>query len=135
MKMQYMISIELMSRVYTLLGRKPCNSGIQPDVQHSQHHRLQLHSIGRSFHHRLLAISVLSGDNLLRPMTDFPANNTRSKTPCLIALSSTSSSTTILFTASSTTIPSTEYTMVLSSEEERARKQDERAQQLHDLKI
>ena len=40
-----------MSRVYTLLGRKPCNSGIQPDVQHSQrHHRLQLHSIGRSFH-------------------------------------------------------------------------------------
>jgi hypothetical protein len=39
------------SRVYTLLGRKPCNLGIQPDVQHGQqHHRLQLHSIGRSFH-------------------------------------------------------------------------------------
>ena len=50
------------SRVYTLLGRKPCNLGIQLDVQHGQqHHRLQLHSIGRSFYHRLLAISVLSG--------------------------------------------------------------------------
>jgi hypothetical protein len=53
---------DYISRVYTLLGRKPCNLGIQPDVQHGQqHHRLQLHSIGRSFHHRLLAISVLSG--------------------------------------------------------------------------
>ena len=103
-----------MSRVYILLGRKPCNLGIQPDVQHSQqYHCLQLHLIGRSFYHRLLTISVLSGNNLLKPMTDFLANNTYLKTPCLITLLSTS-----LFT----TIPSTKYTMVLSSEEERARK-------------
>jgi hypothetical protein len=46
-------------------------------------------------------------------MTDVPANSTRSKTPYLTAPSSTSLST---------IIPSTEYTMVLSSEEERARK-------------
>jgi hypothetical protein len=58
-------------------------------------------------------ISVLNSNNLLKPITDFSANNTCLKTPCLIALSSTS-----LFT----TIPSTEYTMVLSSEEERAKK-------------
>ena len=116
-----------MSRVYTLLGRKPCNSGIQPDVQHSQqHHRLQLHLIGRSFYHRLLAISVLSSNNLLKPITNFPANNTRLKTPCLTALLSTSLST---------TIPSTKYTMVLFSEEERARKQNKRAQQFYNLKI
>ena len=103
-----------MSRVYTLLGRKPCNSGIQPVVQHSQqHYRLQLHLIGRSFHHRLLVISILSGNNLLKPMTNFLANNTYLKTPCLI---------TLLFTSLSTTIPSTKYTMVLSSEKERARK-------------
>ena len=103
-----------MSCVYILLGRKPCNSGIQPDVQHSQqHHRLQLHSIGRSFHHRLLAISILSSNNLLKPMTDFLANNTCLKTLCLTALLSTSLST---------TIPSTEYTMVSSLEEKRARK-------------
>jgi hypothetical protein len=51
-------------------------------------------------------------------MTDILANSTRSKTPRSTALSSTSLSTTIL---------STEYTMVLSLEEERARKQDERA--------
>ena len=74
-----------MSRVYTLLGRKPCNSGIQLDVQHSQqYHRLQLHSIGRSFHHRLLTISILSGNNLLKPMTDFLANNIYLKTPYLL---------------------------------------------------
>jgi hypothetical protein len=79
-----------------------------------QHHRLQLHSIGRSFHHRLLAISVLSGlYNLVRPITDFLANSTRLKTSRLTALSSTSLST---------TIPSTKYTIVLSLEEERARK-------------
>ena len=60
-----------------------------------------------------LAISILSGNNFLKPMTDFLANNTYLKTPCLTALSSTS-----LFT----TIPSTKYTMVSSSEEERARK-------------
>ena len=72
-------------------------------------------------------ISVLSGNNLLRPITDFLANNTRLKTPYLTALLSISLSTTIPFTASSTTIPSTEYTMVLSSEEERVRKQDKRA--------
>ena len=108
-----------MSRVYTLLGRKPCNSGIQPDVQHSQqHHRLQLHLIGRSFYHRLLIISILSGNNLLKPITDFLVNNTCLKTPCL---------TTLLFTSLSTTIPSTEYTMVLSLKEERAKKQDKRA--------
>ena len=46
-------------------------------------------------------------------MTDFLANNTCLKTPYLTTLSSTSLST---------TIPSTEYTMVSSSEEERARK-------------
>ena len=103
-----------MSYIYTLLGRKPCNSGIQPDVQHGQqYHRLQLHSIGHSFHHRLLVISVLNSNKLLRPMTDFPANSTRLKTPY---------STALLSTSLSTTIPSTEYTMVLSSEEERARK-------------
>ena len=97
-----------MSRVYILLGRKPCNSGIQPDVQHSQqHHRLQLHLIGRSFHHRLLAISVLSSNNLLKPITDFLANNTYLKTPCL---------TTLLSISLFTTIPSTKYTMVLSLE-------------------
>ena len=103
-----------MSRVYILLGRKPCNSGIQLDVQHSQqHHRLQLYSISRSFHHRLLAISILSSNNLLKPITNFPANNTCLKTPYLTALSSTSLST---------TIPSTKYTMVLSLKEERAKK-------------
>ena len=103
-----------MSYVYTLLGQKPCNLGIQPDVQHSQqHYRLQLHSIGRSFYYRLLAISVLSGNNLLKPITDFPANNTCLKTPYL---------TTLLFTSLSTTIPSTKYTMVSSLEEERAKK-------------
>ena len=42
-----------MLRVYILLGRKPCNSGIQLDIQHSQqYHRLQLHLIGRSFYYR-----------------------------------------------------------------------------------
>jgi hypothetical protein len=46
-------------------------------------------------------------------MTDFLANNTCLKTLRLTALLSTSLST---------TIPFTEYTMVLSSEEERARK-------------
>ena len=108
-----------MSRVYTLLGRKPCNSGIQPDVQHSQqHHRLQLHSIGYSFYYRLLVISVFSSNNLLKPITNFPANNTCLKTFCLTALLSISLST---------TIPFTEYTMVLSLEEKRARKQDKRA--------
>ena len=102
------------SHIYTLLGRKPCNSGIQLDVQHSQqYYRLQLHSIGRSFHYRLLTISILSSNNLLKPMTDFLANNTCLKTPCLTAL---------LSTFLSTTIPSTEYTMVSSSEKERARK-------------
>ena len=59
-------------------------------------------------------------------MTNFPANSTHLKTPHLTAQLSTSSST---------IIPSTEYTMVSSSEEERARKQDKRAQQLHDLEI
>ena len=103
-----------MSCVYILLGRKPCNSGIQPDVQHSQqYYRLQLHLIGRSFYHRLLAISVFSGNNLLKPITNFLANNTYLKTFCL---------TTLLSTFLSTTIPSTEYTMVSSSEEEKARK-------------
>ena len=103
-----------MSYIYILLGRKPYNLGIQPDVQHSQqHHRLQLHSIGRSFHHRLLIISVLNSNNLLKPITDFPANNTYLKTPCSTALS---------FTSLSTTIPSTEYTMVSSLEEKRAKK-------------
>ena len=83
---------------------------------------MQLHLIGCSFYYRLLAISVLSGNNLLRPITDFLANNTRLKTPYLTALLFTFLSTTILFTALSTTIPSTEYTMVLSLEEERAKK-------------
>ena len=46
-------------------------------------------------------------------MTDFLANNTCLKTPCLTALLFISLSTTILFT---------EYTMVSSLEEERARK-------------
>ena len=63
-------------------------------------------------------ISVLSGNNLLKPMTDFPANNTYLKTPCLTAL---------LFTSLSTIILSTKYTIVLSLEEERAKKQDKRA--------
>ena len=67
-------------------------------------------------------ISVLSNNNLLKPITDFLANNTYLKTPYLTALLSTSLFTTILSTTSSTTIPSTEYTMVLSSEEERAKK-------------
>jgi hypothetical protein len=58
-------------------------------------------------------ISVLSSNNLLRPITDFLANSTRLKTPYLTALSSTS-----LFT----TIPSTKYTMVLFLKEERAKK-------------
>ena len=74
---------------------------------------MQLHLIGRSFYYRLLVISILSGNNLLKPMIDFLANNTCLKTPYLTALLSTSLSTTILFT---------EYTMVLSLEEERARK-------------
>ena len=108
-----------MSHIYTLLGRKPCNSGIQLNVQHSQqHHHLQLHLIGHSFHYRLLAISVLNSNNLLKPMTDFPANNTCLKTSYLTALSSTSLST---------TIPFIKYTMVSSSEEERAKKQNKRA--------
>ena len=103
-----------MSRVYTLLGQKPCNLGIQLNVQYSQqHHRLQLHLIGHSFHYRLLVISVFSSNNLLKPITNFLANNTCLKTSCLTALLSTSLSTTILFT---------EYAMVSSSEEERARK-------------
>ena len=63
-------------------------------------------------------ISVLSGNNLLKPITDFLANNTCLKTSCLTALLSTSLSTTIL---------STEYTMVLSLKEKRAKKQDKRA--------
>jgi hypothetical protein len=46
-------------------------------------------------------------------MTDFLANSTHLKTPCLTTLLSTSLFTTIL---------STKYTMVLSSEEERAKK-------------
>jgi hypothetical protein len=80
---------------------------------------LQLHLIGRSFYYRLLIISVLSGlYNLLRPITDFLANSTRLKTPRLTALLSTSLSTITL---------STKYTIVLSLEEERARKQDKRA--------
>ena len=74
---------------------------------------MQLHLIGRSFYYRLLVISILSGNNLLKPMIDFLANNTCLKTPYLTALLPTSLSTTILFT---------EYTMVLSLEEERARK-------------
>ena len=74
---------------------------------------MQLHLIGCSFYYRLLAISVFSGNNLLKPITDSLANNTYLKTPCL---------TTLLFTSLSTTIPSTKYTMVLSLEEERARK-------------
>ena len=104
--------------IYILLGRKPCNLGIQLDIQYSQqHYRLQLHSIGRSFHYRLLTISVLSSNNLLKPITDFLANNTYLKFFCSTTLSSTSLST---------TIPSTKYTMVSSLEEERARKQDKR---------
>ena len=46
-------------------------------------------------------------------MTDFLVNNTRLKTLYL---------TTLLFTSLSTTIPFTEYTMVLSLKEERAKK-------------
>ena len=100
--------------VYILLGRKPCNLGIQLDIQHSQqYYRLQLHLIGRSFYYRLLAISVLSGNNLLKPITDFLANNTYLKTLYL---------TTLLFISLSTTIPFIKYTMVLSLEEERAKK-------------
>ena len=67
-------------------------------------------------------ISVLSGNNLLRPITYFLANNTRLKTSYLTALLSTSLSTIILSTALFTTILSTEYTMVLFLEEEKARK-------------
>ena len=74
---------------------------------------LQLHSIGRSFHYRLLVISVLSSNNLLKPITDFLANNTYLKTLCL---------TTLLSISLSTTISSAEYTMVLSLEKERAKK-------------
>ena len=97
-----------------MLGRKPCNSGIQPDIQHSQqHHRLQLHSIGRSFHHRLLAISILSGNDLLKPMTNFLANNTHLKTLYL---------TTLLSTFLSTTILSIKYIIVSSLKKERAKK-------------
>ena len=58
-------------------------------------------------------ISILSGNNLLKPMTDFLANNTYLKTLCL---------TTLLSTSLSTTIPSTEYTMVSSLKEKKARK-------------
>jgi hypothetical protein len=65
----------------------------------------------------LLAISIFSNNNLLKPMTDFLANNTYLKTPCL---------TTLLSTSLSIIIPSTEYIMVLSLEEERARKLDKR---------
>ena len=72
-----------------------------------------MHSIGCSFYYRLLAISVLSGNNLLKPITNFLVNNICLKTPCLTTLSST---------FLSTTIPSTKYTMVLSLEEERAKK-------------
>jgi hypothetical protein len=61
----------------------------------------------------LLAISVLNNNNLLRPMTNFLPNNTCLKTPYLTALS---------FTSLFTTIPSTEYTMVLSLKEEKAKK-------------
>ena len=97
-----------------MLSRKPCNLGIQPDIQYSQqYHRLQLHLIGRSFYYRLLAISVLSGNNLLKPMTNFLANNTHLKILC---------STTLLSTFLSTTIPSIKYTMVSSLKEEKARK-------------
>ena len=74
---------------------------------------MQLYLIGHSFYYKLLTISVLSGNNLLKPMTDFLANNTCLKTPCLTALLSISLST---------TIPSTEYTIVSSLEEERAKK-------------
>ena len=58
-------------------------------------------------------INILSGNNLLKPITNFPANNTRLKTPYLTALLSTSLST---------TIPSIEYTMVSSLEKKKARK-------------
>ena len=58
-------------------------------------------------------ISVFSNNNLLKPMTDFLANNTYLKTFYLTTLSSASLST---------TIPSTEYTMVLSLKEKRVRK-------------
>ena len=72
-----------------------------------------MHSIGCSFYYRLLAISVLSGNNLLKPITNFLVNNICLKTPYLTALLSTS-----LFT----TIPFTIYIMVLFLEEERAKK-------------
>ena len=65
------------------------------------------------FYYRLLAISVLSSNNLLKPITDFLADNTYLKTPYLTAL---------LFTSLFTTIPSIKYTIVLSLEEQRARK-------------
>jgi hypothetical protein len=78
---------------------------------------LQLYLIGYFFHHRLFVISVFNSNKLLRPITDFLANSTRLKTPYLTAL---------LFTSLFTTILSTEYTMVLSLEEERARKQNKR---------
>ena len=74
---------------------------------------MQLHLIGCSFYYRLLAISVFSGNNLLKPIIDFLANNTHLKTLYL---------TTLLFTSLSTTILFTEYTMVSSLEEERAKK-------------
>jgi hypothetical protein len=61
----------------------------------------------------MLLIAII----LLRPMTDFLANNTCLKALCLTALLSTPLSTFL-----STTIPFTEYTIVLSLEEERARK-------------
>ena len=74
---------------------------------------MQLHLIGYFFNYRLFVISVFSGYNLLRPITDFLVNSTRLKTSYLTAL---------LFTSLSTTIPSTEYTTVLFLEEEKARK-------------
>ena len=74
---------------------------------------MQLYLIGRSFYYRLLAISIFSGNNLLKPITNFLANNTYLKTSYLTALLSTSLFITILFI---------KYTMVLSLEEERARK-------------
>ena len=97
-----------------MLGRKPYNLDIQPDVQYSQqHHHLQLHLISRSFYYKLLIISVLNSNNLLKPITNFLANNTYLKTFY---------STTLLSTSLSTTIPSIKYTMVSSLEKERARK-------------
>ena len=62
-------------------------------------------------------ISVLNSYNLLRPMTNFLANSTHLKALYLTALLST-----FLSTSLSTIILFTEYTIVLSLEEERAKK-------------